>query len=232
MVATVGEDEFGEFLVERLENEGIDTTNIRRSRLNTTLAHAALDEEARPHFMFYRGADEVITREQLNGTDSDIVHLGSLPFSHPKTARNLIEFIEGHESTISFDPNLREDVMNTHYRKSMQNIVDHVDVMIAAEDEIDFFGGKQEVLSSVDELVVTKGEKGAELCNGAESFQVDAPDVDVVDTTGAGDALTGAYLAFRDEGRKKALQKAVKAASRSVTSKGAMEALPYRSELE
>lgn len=229
-VATVGEDEFGEFLVEKLEEEGVGTSRIRRSDLKTTLAFASLDKEAKPHFSFYRGADEKITQEQLQlGLDEDdTVHLGSLPFTDERTAENLIEFARETDATVSFDPNLRDDLMDEDYRERMHRVVEHVDVMIAAEEELEFF--QTDLGWKLEELVVTRGDKGADLYSD-KTVSVEAPDVDVVDTTGAGDALTGAYLAFRSQGRERALRKAVQAASISTTSKGAMAALPTQDDL-
>lgn len=50
------------------------------------------------------------------------------------------------------------------------------------------------------EVVITRGENGALAAVGAERFLVPANTVDVVDTTGAGDAATGAYLGARLNG--------------------------------
>jgi 2-dehydro-3-deoxygluconokinase len=67
------------------------------------------------------------------------------------------------------------------------------------------------------EVVVTTGAGGALLAVDAAVTGVDAPSVDVVDATGAGDALAGAYLASRLQGRspERALARAVAAASLS-----------------
>jgi len=65
-----------------------------------------------------------------------------------------------------------------------------------------------------------------------DRYSAESEDVDVVDTIGAVDALTGAYLAYRGKERGTALRKAVKAASLSTKSKGATASLPRKSELE
>ncbi|MFB6147419.1 MAG: carbohydrate kinase family protein [Candidatus Nanohaloarchaea archaeon] len=233
-VATVGDDEFGDFLVEKLERENVDVSRVMRSDSKTTLAHVALDSEAKPHFEFYRGADEEISEEQLDLQldSSDIVHICSLPLTDPGTAERLIRFVEETPARVSFDPNLREDIMNDGYADRLEQLLEHVDMLTAAEEEIDFFGGLEKLRREIDEIIVTRGEYGAELYHGDDSYRATPPEVDVVDTTGAGDALTGAYLAFHRAGRKQALEKAVKAAAISTTSKGAMSSLPEKSELE
>lgn len=233
-VATVGDDEFGNFLVEKLEKEAIDVSHIEQVEEKTTLAFVSLDEEARPHFMFYRGADEHIVEDQLDLelSGDDIVHIGSLPFTREETADRLLEFVQGIPATVSFDPNLREDLMDESYEETLREVVEHVDMLTAAEEEVKFFGGLEEVLDHTDEIVVTQGSEGAELYTQEGSYSASPPEVEVRDTTGAGDALTGAYLAYREKGPQEALEKAVEAAALSTTEKGAMSSLPERQELE
>ncbi len=235
MVATVGDDEFGEFLKEKMEDENIETSNLRSlENYKTTLAFVSLDQDAKPHFSFYREADEKISEEQLelNLDNDDILHLGSLPLTDSKTAENILGFLESIDATVSFDPNLREELMTPEYEKALRNVIEYVDILTAADEEIEFFGGLETIRQKTDEVIVTRGAEGAEIFTQNKNYFASSRDVEVVDTTGAGDALTGAYLAFRERGVQKALEKAVEAASISITSKGAMSALPRLSELE
>jgi len=57
--------------------------------------------------------------------------------------------------------------------------------------------------------------------------------VDVVDTTGAGDALVGAYATALDRGAslRQALAEGVAAGSLACTRRGAQDALPARTEI-
>lgn len=230
-VATVGKDEFGDFLVEKLQEEDVRTDLVRKIDTRTTLAFASLDEDAKPHFMFYRGADEHISREQLDFEPRGVVHLGSLPLTDGDTAERILDFADRVEVPISFDPNIREDLMSSSYEKRLRELVEKVNILTAAEEEIEFFGGMENLRENTEEIIITRGEAGAELVTRKNRFQEEAEDVEVVDTTGAGDALTGAYLRFRENGKQEALRKAVKAASISTTSKGAMSALPGKAEL-
>lgn len=235
MVATVGKYEFGDYLGQKMKGENIGVSNLRKTdQYKTTLAFAALNEDAKPEFSFYRGADQKIIRDQLRfkpGSE-DIVHIGSLPFTDNDTAEVLLDFLDSIDTTVSFDPNLRQDLLNTRYEETLRDVIGYVDVLTAADEELEFFGGLEELREKVEEIIVTRGAEGAEIFTEKDSYFVGSKDVEVIDTTGAGDALTGAYLAFRHHGREQALQKAVKAASISTTSKGAMSALPEIEELE
>jgi len=232
MTATVGNDHFGEYLVQRMKDEEVDISNIHRStERDTTLAFIALNEDAEPEFSFQRGADEYIKEEQIED-QHEILHIGSLPLSNNKTAANIVRTVQRTDAKVSFDPNLREDLMNPRYLERLNRVLEHTDILFAAEDELGQLGGKQKVLDTVDEVVASKGSEGVEVITQDDRVTEEPPKVDVVDTTGAGDALAGAYLAHRDEGVNKAARKAVHAGSLSTTETGAMEALPTETELK
>ena len=95
------------------------------------------------------------------------------------------------------------------HREALSRFVrDHVDILFANEDEaaslcdlpVDeataLLGGQ------CDEVVVTRGPKGAFIGRGDESHEIPArPQGAVVDTTGAGDLFAAGYLYGRTNGR-------------------------------
>jgi len=84
------------------------------------------------------------------------------------------------------------------------------------------------------EVVVTRGKSGAVSVRGDDCVHVAAPRVDVVDTTGAGDAFVGAFASALDAGedRRKALSIAIAAGSLACTRRGAQPALPGRDAID
>jgi len=85
-------------------------------------------------------------------------------------------------------------------------------------------------------VVITLGSDGAVVAPGGNvgSFSVKAPQVNVTDTTGAGDTFTG-YLAARlVQGNlvlEKCISEAICAASLACTKAGAQAGIPYSSEV-
>jgi ribokinase len=79
-------------------------------------------------------------------------------------------------------------------------------------------------------VVVTLGKAGALAASGTDTIRVHAPDVEAVDTTGAGDAFVGALAAAIDARAPlpDALRAAVVAGSLACTAAGAQPALPRR----
>jgi ribokinase len=76
--------------------------------------------------------------------------------------------------------------------------------------------------------VITIGEDGAVLADGESVEHLLAPEVDVVDTTGAGDAFVGALATQIARGAtlQEAVAYAVRAGAAAVTKEGAQGALP------
>jgi len=74
------------------------------------------------------------------------------------------------------------------------------------------------------EVMITLGPRGALAAWGAKRYSVGASNVEVVDTTGAGDAATGAYLGARLYGEtpERSLQLAMEAAATVVGGLGAL----------
>ena len=78
-------------------------------------------------------------------------------------------------------------------------------------------------------LLVTLGSDGAILrTSNGELIKATAPKIDVIDTTGAGDAFVGAFAAALNAGKELqiALEFAIKFASNSVSKKGAQASYP------
>jgi sugar/nucleoside kinase (ribokinase family) len=79
-----------------------------------------------------------------------------------------------------------------------------VDTLFANEEEALVLSGGADVDAAIDrlgqefnEVVITRGESGARARRNGVDYAVSSLSDDVVDTTGAGDAATGAYLALR-----------------------------------
>ncbi len=82
--------------------------------------------------------------------------------------------------------------------------------------------------------IVTLGAHGALAAADQTLFRIAAPVVDVVDTTGAGDAFAGVLAAALDRGASwpEALAQATAAGSLACTARGAQTALPERAAIQ
>jgi sugar/nucleoside kinase (ribokinase family) len=109
-----------------------------------------------------------------------------------------------------------------------RDLVAGVDLLFANADEVDALGGLESALAGVGAVVLKEGAAGATWTDGATTVSVPAGPAEVVDTTGAGDALAAGYLAATVAGASPAdaLVSGVALAARAVIRLGARPPLP------
>jgi fructokinase len=212
-IGMVGNDEFGTFLKNVLEDNGVNTVGLKfNNKVNTTLAFVHLKSNGDRNFSFYRnpGADMMIT---TNDIDFDIIgsskvfHFGSLSLTdEPSRSAALaaVKFAKNNGIIISYDPNLRPQLWKSlELAKEMIVLgLDFADILKVSEEELEFITGTKELNEGTDILfnagirliMVTLGEKGCFYRYEGGFGLVEAFKVNAVDTTGAGDAFLGAVL--------------------------------------
>ena len=86
----------------------------------------------------------------------------------------------------------------------------------------------------VGTVIITLGEEGALVCDGATAVHFEAFPIEVVDTTGAGDAFNGALAVGLSAGGslEQVIPLASAAAALTCTRRGAQDALPDRAAVE
>lgn len=104
-----------------------------------------------------------------------------------------------------------------------------VDLIIVNEHEYQFYHAELRHFSGL--VAVTLGEKGAKLLQSAETIATAAPpQIDVIDTTGAGDSFAAALTVaiLEQMPLPMALQFACNVGALTTTKAGAQDATPYR----
>ena len=116
-------------------------------------------------------------------------------------------------------------------------LLPHTDLLIVNEGEAQALAamlGRPAAEAGIPHLVITRGGDGADYVGAAGRFHQPAFDVDVVDTTGAGDCFFGYFLAeLAAQGDvPRALRLASGAAALHVTRQGAGAVVPDRDDVE
>src|SRR5437867_4405426 len=116
-IGAAGKDEFGSFLKDELEKNGIDVKGLQLSAEGATpLAFVSLKENAERDFLFYwlGTADHFMRPRRIPMQivrSSRIFHYGSISLIHPVTRRAtrvvLDTALESGKTLVSCDPNLR-----------------------------------------------------------------------------------------------------------------------------
>lgn len=249
-VGNVGDDLIGKFLIKFAADFGMDTEYISQDKnRNTTLAFVELNAEGERSFCFYRKntADYFlpeISDELLNKTD--IVCIGSLMMSEEKCVEYALEIIErAHKQgkLVAFDVNYRTDIFRDTESavKTYKKILGKADIVKFSEDEAEIFTNAYIEKELADKLVLmTLGKAGSEWRYKGRSGLQSSISVNVVDTTGAGDAFFAGALSVLDQTGAKEftfedLDKAIKfgniAGALNTTGRGAIDNLPSVEEI-
>lgn len=214
LITQVGQDAFGDFLVETLKKANVDTNYIVQTvEGETSLAFVSLTSDGGRDFLFYRrhAADLLYSKEQLPPnllTDKDVLHFCSVnlvesPMKHAHIA--LIEQAHQAGCLVSFDPNVRLPLWNDE-KACHQTILEFLPmahIVKLSEEELFFLTAIENEETAVHSLfqgkvqvlIITRGAEGASLYTKKLHVKVPADKVHAIDTTGAGDAFVGALLA-------------------------------------
>lgn len=165
--------------------------------------------------------------------------LNPAPVQHlPASLLSLVDYITPNElefqilaSKADSQGNFGQANSNSHAREKQRTDSDNAEQQLAVELEQNLQAWSE---AAAPAIVLTLGSKGALLCKAGEVSAAAAPQVQVVDTTGAGDCLNGAFATCLAKGMspQQALQLAVKAATISVTVFGAQAGMPTWEQLD
>lgn len=213
LITKLGEDAFGDFLLEQLSKYGVKTDKVLRTKeANTGLAFVSLLENGERDFSFYRNpsADLLLTDSEINAdwfNQGDILHFCSVDLVESPMKRAHVKAIlaaKERGGIISFDPNVRLPLWSDpqECRKTILEFVPMAHIVKISDDELEFITGiadEQKALASlftgdVKVVVLTKGAGGADLHVQNQKYSSAGYSVEVEDTTGAGDGFVGGFL--------------------------------------
>ncbi len=253
----VGDDPFGHFLADVLRAEGVDVAGLRfTDKARTSLAFVSLAANGERSFMFYRhpAADMLMTPADVALDvieNAKIFHFGSITMIHePSRSATLaaVKHAQAKGLLISYDPNLRLALWDNAdaARDGMRIGLEYAHILKVSEEELEFLTGGSDARAlwhtNTQMIVVTRGENGASLYTADADYHQDGFKVAAVDTTGAGDGFVAGLLTqiieyqAQHPGQFPPLQAALRFACAvgaiATTAKGAIPALPARTQVE
>lgn len=221
----------------QLRDAGVDTAFLLPN--DTTCGHAIiqLDSHGQNCILIYPGANHMISHEMVDRvlaefTPNDIVLLQN----ETNVTEYVIERAHADGLRIAFNPSpYDESIAEIPLEKLEWLILNEVEVQDlsgqkAEEDVVTWFRKNYPKLK----VVVTLGKRGAMYIDRENVLHHPSYEVDIVDTTAAGDVFTGYFIAGQAAGDpiEKTLQTASKAAGISVSRHGAAVSAPTRDEVE
>lgn len=255
LVGAVGRDAYGEMLVDSLERSGVDVTDLqRRDDASTGTAMIAVDERGENFIIVSSGANGLVDASVVDARADAVAGADVLGLSFEVPMEATIR-----ASEIARASGTRVVLNPSPFAQPPAELLRNVDVLVLNEHELRELTALGDapleaharVLAErgVACAVVTLGAQGAALLlteprstdtastdTGSTEPSVtlvDAPRVEAVDTTGCGDAFTGALLLGLADGRElvDSVRTACAVGAIAATAVGAQSSYPYADDL-
>ncbi|MHA7155672.1 ribokinase [Arthrobacter sp. TMN-50] len=240
MIGAVGQDAYTDVALSGLHGAGVDTGAVQRVGTTTGVAIVEVDDDGENTIVVIPGANAEVTPElvasssQVIADAAVLVLQGEIPAASVAAAVALARgrVVVNLAPVISLDRAalLRADplVVNEHEGALV------LAQLTGSADTSDHGATARALVGcGFSSVVMTLGGDGALLAFGADLLEIPAPKVPVVDTTGAGDAFTGALAARLSAGDSlpDAVQVAVLVGAFAVGAEGAQPSYPSLSDL-
>ena len=249
----IGADEVGTFILRTLRSESVlvDTVLVDPERpTGLMLSERRISDFSRVSYYRERSAGSALSRSDVAlalAKIPHILHVTGITPAISESAAAAVDWAVRHAhdlgALVSVDVNYRARLWSIdEARPTLSALVRSADIVIASEDELgivvatpfDELAAAGELAEfGVRDLVIKRGARGATVWRDSIAHHADAIRVPVLDTIGAGDALTAGYLSGVLDGLSSAtaLYRGIVTASFAVAAVGDWEGLPNRDEL-
>jgi sugar/nucleoside kinase (ribokinase family) len=206
----VGADAMGDTLLAMLRREAVDVGGLVRTTTSQTSASVipVRPNGDRPAWHCV-GANATFTLADIDLDEvirSSHLHLGGPEFLSGPVASELLRYAKANGLSTSVD------ILAAGDPGLLQWIADalpHTDYLLPNDEQVLGFTGAPDLLTGAQRLLaagpacvaVTQGSKGALIVSNEETIEVPAFAIEVVDTTGCGDAFSAGFIVGRVLGR-------------------------------
>ena len=232
ILGRVGGDEFGAPLVGALADGGVDVSLVRSAEdYHTGSAFITLTPDGENAITVAPGANRALSPRDVDDVGAEIRGSSVLVAQMEVPAECVARAVE-----IAREGGTRAVINLAPARELPEGTLDGLDPLVVNEHEAAFLlGGKVTGIEGAREaagrllelgpvsVVITLGSAGAVVAQGEDADHLPAPETEVVDTTGAGDAFMGALAVklSRGEPLRGAVAYAVRVGAAAVAVAGA-----------
>lgn len=244
LLAVIGTDSFGDIATRLYAEEGVDASAVeRRTDRPTGVGFITVNQAGENHITLDLGASTLLSPQHVDAAEALIAQsdaVVSVLEIRPETAAQAMALGRRHKVRTILNP--------APATRLPKEVLSNVDVLTPNESELRILLGlppddptptaalaHQLQALGVETLVVTRGGQGALVVHADGTIEeVPGVPVDVVDTTGAGDAFTCALAVALAEGAplSTAVRFAVCAGALACTRAGVIPSLPFRNDVD
>ena len=218
-IGVIGDDDFGQVIVDKLKEDGVEVSQIRKSTNHTGAAFVQYNLDGSRKFIFMAGAagetgPEDIKADYFKGV-KEIHVMGSALAISPNSRDAVYKMLEvalasNPDVDISFDPNLRAEMLGIdEILRIVQPVMKVATILLPSGEEAEMLAGVKGEIEACEKIfdvaprckvvVLKQGKDGAtaltKSADGTIKKQTVAGfAVKEVDATGAGDSFGGAFI--------------------------------------
>ena len=225
MITCLGDDVYKEMTINNYEANNVNTDHIQLVKGASGVAPIWVDATGQNRIIVIPGANNEINAQKAISSIEEIGNISVLVGQCEipmEVNHEVFQYAKSNAVTTIFNP--------APAKKLEREFLEHISWLIPNENEFELISGMEpnddNFLKFNEEipcnLIVTLGEKGAVLVDENRTHYFEAPAVNAIDTTGAGDSFIGtfAYELSESNSPESCIKKAVEKASQSVTKKG------------
>lgn len=240
MLGKVGEDSFGNDLINSMKNSGVNTDYIERSKNSTGIAKIIVEANGQNRILVVSGANMDVDKEYID-RHIDVIKDADIVVTQLELPLPTVEYVLGKAK--EFD---KLTILNPAPAEPLnEKIIRSSDIIIPNETELSFItrmptDTDEEIKAAceklldigVKELIVTLGSKGSLHINREKSQFHSAYMVKAIDTTAAGDSFIGGFVkALNKNNIDEAIEFGTKVSAIAVTRIGAQSSIPTLKEV-
>jgi ribokinase len=242
MIGKVGNDGFGQTLINALNNDNVNTDYIKIEDTSTGVALITVDNNAENSIVVAPGANYKLKEEDIDEC-IDAIKTSDIVVVQLETPLNTIKYALKKAKELG-----KYTILNPAPAVKLEDeIIKNVDLLTPNETELEILSGikieseddiqtasQVMIEKGVKELIVTLGSKGSLYINKENYKFKKAYKVDAIDTTAAGDSYTGALAVAlsQDKNIEEAMNFASKVGALCVMKEGAQISLPTLKDVE
>ena len=205
LVSRVGDDPAGTAVMAELDKLGVQHGNIVIQGAQTGVVAVLVDKTGERTMFPESGANSGLNLSDLPALENvSAVYLSGYSLLNPESTTRVVAMVNAITSAkipIIFDP-ASVGTMNYVGLASVKNILPRMDIVILNEEEAFYLTGRSDIQLALKELnelvptvVIKRGSQGAiAIKRDLDSLEVSAKSVNVIDTTGAGDAFAAGFI--------------------------------------
>lgn len=212
LIGCLGQDRFGDLLVRILREGSVDIRNVQRTpRALTGLLYINVTPDGQRTFFGSRGANQLTAQSPFSPSlvrKCAAAHLVGYSFLDPgpeKTARQILRAFHARGKWLSLDVGMEP---GRKIPGKILRLLPQIDLLFVSNEEASTITGLRDPRKSfrqfqragAREIIMKLGKRGCLISHGGVLHEVPPFVVRAVDSTGAGDAFTAAFLQARLRG--------------------------------